>query len=63
MTRRMLEEQGRITWRRFKEAFYTNHFPDNVRRQKLGEFIRLEQRDITVDQYEARFIESSCFAP
>ncbi|RVW67114.1 Retrovirus-related Pol polyprotein from transposon 17.6 [Vitis vinifera] len=35
MTRRLLEDQGPITWRQFKEAFYKKYFPDSVRRQKL----------------------------
>ena len=32
MTRRLLENQGPITWRRFMEAFYRKHFLDSVRR-------------------------------
>ncbi|RVW97780.1 Transposon Ty3-I Gag-Pol polyprotein [Vitis vinifera] len=35
MTRRILEDQGPITWRQFREAFYKKYFPDSVRRQKL----------------------------
>eukprot|EP00261_Vitis_vinifera_P033067 XP_019074310.1 PREDICTED: uncharacterized protein LOC109122258 [Vitis vinifera] len=60
---RLLEDQGPITWRQFREAFYKKYFPDSVRRQKVGEFIRLEQRDMTVAQYEAKFTELSRFSP
>ncbi|RVX02879.1 Retrovirus-related Pol polyprotein from transposon 17.6 [Vitis vinifera] len=63
MTRRLLEDQGPITWRQFREAFYKKYFPDSVRLQKVGEFIRLEQEDMTVAQYEAKFIELSRFSP
>ncbi|RVW40482.1 Transposon Ty3-G Gag-Pol polyprotein [Vitis vinifera] len=63
MTRRLLEDQGPITWRQFREAFYKKYFPDSVRRQKVGEFIRLEQRDMTVVQYEAKFTKLSRFSP
>eukprot|EP00261_Vitis_vinifera_P032148 XP_019073391.1 PREDICTED: uncharacterized protein LOC104877935 [Vitis vinifera] len=63
MTRRLLENQGPITWRQFREAFYNKYFPDSVRRQKVGEFIRLEQGDMTVAQYEAKFTELSRFSP
>ncbi|XP_034677690.1 uncharacterized protein LOC117908132 [Vitis riparia] len=59
MTRRLLENQGPITWRQFREAFYKKYFPDSVRRQKVGEFIRLEHGDMTVAQYEAKFTELS----
>nr|CAN69789.1 hypothetical protein VITISV_002783 [Vitis vinifera] len=31
--------------------------------KKLGKFVRLEQGDMTVAQYEAKFTELSCFAP
>ncbi|RVW41427.1 Retrovirus-related Pol polyprotein from transposon 17.6 [Vitis vinifera] len=63
MTRRLLEDQGSITWRQFREAFYKKYFPDSVRRQKVGEFIRLEQGDMTVAQYEAKFTKLSRFSP
>ncbi|RVW60643.1 Transposon Ty3-G Gag-Pol polyprotein [Vitis vinifera] len=63
MSRRLLEDQGPITWRQFREAFYKKYFPDSVRRQKVGEFIRLEQGDMTVAQYEAKFTELSRFSP
>ena len=29
----------------------------------MGKFVHLEQRDLTVAQYEAKFTELSCFAP
>ena len=67
MTKRLLEDQGPIVWRWFREAFYKKYFPDSVRRKKVGEFVRLEQRDLTVAltmaQYEAKFTELSHFAP
>ncbi|RVW93540.1 Retrovirus-related Pol polyprotein from transposon 17.6 [Vitis vinifera] len=63
MTKRLLEDQGPITWRQFREAFYKKYFPDSVRRQKVGEFIRLEQGDMTVAQYEAKFTDLSRFSP
>ena len=42
MTKRLLEDQGPIVWRQFREAFYKKYFPDSVRRQKVGEFVRFE---------------------
>ena len=63
MTKRLLKDQGPITWRQFKEAFYKKYFPDSVMRQKMGEFVCLEQEEMTVAQYEAKFIELTLFAP
>ena len=39
------------------------YFPDSVRQQKIGEFIHLEQGNMTVAHYEDKFIELSRFAP
>ena len=63
VTKRLLEDQGAIVWRQFKEAFYKKYFLDSVRRQKVGEFSCLEQGGMTVAQYEAKFTELSYFAP
>ena len=63
ITKSLLEDQGPVLWRRFREAFYKKYFPDSVRQQKMGEFIHLEQRDLTVAQYEAKFTELSHFSP
>ncbi|KAL6323506.1 hypothetical protein AAG906_039083 [Vitis piasezkii] len=59
MTKRLLEDQGPIIWSQFREAFYKKYFPDSVRRQKVGEFVCLEQGNLTMAQYEAKFIELS----
>ncbi|RVW64158.1 hypothetical protein CK203_052622 [Vitis vinifera] len=63
MTKRLLEDQGPIVWSQFREAFYKKYFPDSVRQQKVGEFVCLEQRDLTVAEYEAKFTELSRFPP
>ena len=63
MTKRLLEDQKPIVCRQFKETFYIKYFPYNVRRQKVGEFVHLEQGDMTVAQYEAKFTEFSRFSP
>ena len=63
MTKRLLENQETITWRQFRKDFYKKYFPDNVRQQKVGEFVRLEQGGMIVAHYEAKFTELSRFAP
>ena len=63
MTKRLLKDQGPITWRQFKEAFYKKYFPDSVMRQKMGEFVCLEQEEMAMAQYEAKFTELTLFAP
>jgi hypothetical protein len=51
------------TWEMFKAAFYEKYFPTSVRRQKEREFIKLEQGNMTVSQYEAEFARLARFAP
>ena len=63
MTKRLLEDQGPITWSQFREAFYKKYFPDSVRWQKVGKFVRLEQGEMIVVQYKDKFIEFSRFSP
>uniref|UniRef100_A0A2N9I1S3 RNA-directed DNA polymerase n=1 Tax=Fagus sylvatica TaxID=28930 RepID=A0A2N9I1S3_FAGSY len=45
------------------QAFYEKYFPTSVRRQKEREFIKLEQGNMTVSQYEAEFARLARFAP
>ena len=35
MTKRLLENQGPIIWRQFREDFYMKYFSNSVRRQKV----------------------------
>ena len=51
------------TWEMFKATFYEKYFPTSVRRQKEREFIKLEQGNMTVSQYEAEFARLERFAP
>jgi hypothetical protein len=52
-----------ITWKDFKNAFLERFFPQSVRQAKAQEFTDLVQGSLTVEQYAAKFIELSRFAP
>ena len=52
-----------ITWEKFKEVFNETYFPDVVRDQKVREFSDLVQGTMTVEEYAAKFVELSHFAP
>ncbi|XP_070660658.1 uncharacterized protein [Malus domestica] len=52
-----------MTWEEFEEIFMEKHFPEVLREAKAKEFIYLQQRDMTVAQYQAKFEELSRFAP
>ncbi|XP_057960665.1 uncharacterized protein LOC131152809 [Malania oleifera] len=64
---RLLEQQRTIpvemTWGRFREIFFDRYFPASSREAKITEFLNLKQGQLSVQQYAARFIELSRFAP
>ena len=52
-----------IPWKDFKDAFLEQFFPQTIRQAKAQEFIDLVQGAMTVEEYAAKFIELSRFAP
>ncbi|XP_030519738.2 uncharacterized protein LOC115733210 [Rhodamnia argentea] len=50
-------------WDSFVGAFNGKYFSDTAREQKMAEFLRLRQNQLSVDEYKARFIELSKCAP
>ncbi|XP_028071133.1 uncharacterized protein LOC114273529 isoform X2 [Camellia sinensis] len=64
-TQRLLTASGTggLTWNQFTKVFNDKYFPATYRYEKEREFLRLEQGDLTVAQYEAKFISLSRFAP
>ncbi|KAA0025825.1 gag-protease polyprotein [Cucumis melo var. makuwa] len=54
---------NKITWEQFKENFYAKFFSANVKHTKQQEFLNLEQGNMTVEQYDAKFDMLSHFAP
>ena len=51
-----------ITWVDFRELFMSKFFPVSARHVKAREFLDLWQRDMSVLEYVARFIELARFA-
>ncbi|TYK01415.1 ty3-gypsy retrotransposon protein [Cucumis melo var. makuwa] len=63
-TERMLGgDVGQNTWQQFKESFYAKFFFASLRDAKRQEFLNLEQGDMIVEQYDAKFDMLSRFAP
>ncbi|XP_056161226.1 uncharacterized protein LOC130135638 [Syzygium oleosum] len=63
-TRSQVFPTGTIpTWTIFTETFISKYFSKSAREQKLAEFMRLCQGQMSVDQYEAEFARLSKFAP
>jgi hypothetical protein len=58
-----LGENARVTWDKFKKVFNETYFPEVVRDRKKREFSDLIQGSMTVEEYAAKFIDLSRFAP
>ncbi|MQL70453.1 hypothetical protein Taro_002761 [Colocasia esculenta] len=52
-----------IPWQEFVVSFKRAFCPTYVRTKRLYQFLDLQQRDFTVVQYRARFVELGCYAP
>ena len=46
-----------VTWDQFRQAFTDRFYPRSYQDAKIEEFFRLEQRSLTVTEYEQRFSE------
>ncbi|MQL89256.1 hypothetical protein Taro_021834 [Colocasia esculenta] len=52
-----------IPWQEFVVSFERAFCPTYIRTERLYQFLDLQQRDFTVVQYRARFVELGCYAP
>ena len=52
-----------ITWDQFSKGFYERFFPATAQRDMEEQFIRLQQQNQSVDEYVAKFLRLSRFAP
>ena len=61
--KRLLESKGlQITWETFIETFFDKYFPETLKIKKETEFLTLQQGDMSIDQYGAKFEELCKFS-
>ncbi|XP_028091633.1 uncharacterized protein LOC114291951 [Camellia sinensis] len=51
-----------LSWNQFRKLFLNKYFPSTVRREQVKEFQNLEQGNMTVTQYAAKFEELARYA-
>ncbi|XP_028072454.1 uncharacterized protein LOC114274676 [Camellia sinensis] len=51
-----------LSWNQFRELFLNKYFPSTIRREQVKEFQNLEQGNMTVTQYAAKFEELARYA-
>ncbi|GAU50676.1 hypothetical protein TSUD_187600 [Trifolium subterraneum] len=52
-----------ITWEMFKREFFNKYFPADVKNKKVVEFMKLEQGNMSVAEYVAKFESLCAFSP
>ncbi|GAU51721.1 hypothetical protein TSUD_415270 [Trifolium subterraneum] len=52
-----------ITWDMFKREFFNKYFPEDVKNKKVVEFMKLEQGNMSVVEYAAKFESLCAFSP
>ncbi|GAU50834.1 hypothetical protein TSUD_410940 [Trifolium subterraneum] len=52
-----------ITWEMFKQDFFNKYFPSDVKNKKVVEFMKLEQGNMSVVEYPAKFDSLCAFSP
>ncbi|GAU51659.1 hypothetical protein TSUD_414800, partial [Trifolium subterraneum] len=52
-----------VTWEMFKREFLRNYFPADVKSKKVVEFMKLEQGNMSLAEYAAKFQSLSAFSP
>ncbi|GAU41957.1 hypothetical protein TSUD_135710 [Trifolium subterraneum] len=52
-----------ITWEMFKREFFNKYFPADVKNKKVVEFMKLEQVNMSVAEYAAKFESLCAFSP
>ncbi|GAU51866.1 hypothetical protein TSUD_416500 [Trifolium subterraneum] len=51
------------TWEMFKREFFNKYFPADVKNKKVVEFMKLEQGNMSVAEYAAKFESLCAFSP
>ncbi|XP_024023167.1 uncharacterized protein LOC112092120 [Morus notabilis] len=60
---RQMYDVENMAWEQFEELFNEQFFPQSYRGEKAMKFMGLQQGDMSVREYEAKFNELSRFAP
>ena len=62
-SKKNLEGEGVVTWERFSKLFLDKYFPKYMESHMELKFLELKQNNLSVAEYEAKFMELSRFVP
>uniref|UniRef100_A0A5K1EJ03 Retrotransposon gag domain-containing protein n=1 Tax=Nymphaea colorata TaxID=210225 RepID=A0A5K1EJ03_9MAGN len=55
--------QGSISWKQFRDSFFSTYFPVYARDKKMQEFLDLQQNQSSLEEYIARYRHLEVYCP
>ncbi|XP_073019070.1 uncharacterized protein [Primulina eburnea] len=59
----LVQQQGRIRWEHFRQAFINHHFPPALCQAKEMELLTIKQGDSNIEDYQKHFTDLLSYAP
>ena len=60
---KLMRDVSTLSWEEFVNLFHNHYFREIVKDTKMEEFVQLQQNNLMISQYVAKFLELSRFAP
>ncbi|KAF3781142.1 hypothetical protein EJ110_NYTH22189 [Nymphaea thermarum] len=52
-----------ISWKQFRDSFFSTYFPAHARNKKMGEFLDLQQNQLSLEEYVAKYRHLEVYCP
>ncbi|KAF3776627.1 hypothetical protein EJ110_NYTH47723 [Nymphaea thermarum] len=59
----MLKGQQTISWRQFRDSFFSTYFPAQARNKKMQEFLDLQQNHLSLEEYVTKYRHLEAYCP
>ncbi|KAF3775812.1 hypothetical protein EJ110_NYTH49604 [Nymphaea thermarum] len=56
-------DQQTISWRQFKDSFFSTYFPVQARNKKMQEFLDLQQNHLSLEEYVTKYRHLEAYCP
>ncbi|KAF3787666.1 hypothetical protein EJ110_NYTH22551 [Nymphaea thermarum] len=56
-------DQQTISWRQFRDSFFSTYFPVQARNKKMREFLDLQQNHLSLEEYVAKYRHLKAYCP
>ncbi|KAF3772688.1 hypothetical protein EJ110_NYTH54661 [Nymphaea thermarum] len=56
-------DQQTISWRQFRDSFFSTYFPVQARNKKMQEFLDLQQNHLSLEEYVTKYRHLEAYCP